>query len=176
MGTVNVLECIRTSALTVTGLNVTTDKVYENREIPGYRYVETDQLDGFDPYSNSKSCSELVTHSYISSYFQERGVTFSTARAGNVIGGGDYSANRIIPDAVYAFFPYICTTLPRLYNGLWLLSIVFEDILRKTRSWFRAERGRAHAFPPFRPCGRNRSGSKPEFAMLRSTRLAIFKC
>lgn len=102
MGTVNVLECIRTSALTVTGLNVTTDKVYENREIPGYRYVETDQLDGFDPYSNSKSCSELVTHSYISSYFQERGVTFSTARAGNVIGGGDYSANRIIPDAVRA--------------------------------------------------------------------------
>lgn len=102
MGTVNVLECIRHSPSVKTGLNVTTDKVYENREIPGYRYVETDQLDGFDPYSNSKSCSELVTHSYISSYFQDKGITFSTARAGNVIGGGDYSANRIIPDAVRA--------------------------------------------------------------------------
>lgn len=102
MGTVNVLECIRVTSSVSTGLNVTTDKVYENREIPGYRYVETDQLDGFDPYSNSKSCSELVTHSYISSFFLEKGITFSTARAGNVIGGGDYSANRIIPDAVRA--------------------------------------------------------------------------
>ena len=102
MGTVNLLECIRHSSSVLTGLNVTTDKVYENREIPGYKYVETDQLDGFDPYSNSKSCSELVTHSYIASFLQEKGITFSTARAGNVIGGGDYSANRIIPDAVRA--------------------------------------------------------------------------
>lgn len=102
MGTVNLLECIRNSSSVKTGLNVTTDKVYENREIPGYRYVETDQLDGYDPYSNSKSCSELVTHSYISSFFQDKGIVFSTARAGNVIGGGDYSANRIIPDAVKA--------------------------------------------------------------------------
>lgn len=102
MGTVNLLECIRHSSSVKTGLNVTTDKVYENREIPGYRYVETDQLDGYDPYSNSKSCSELVTHSYISSFFLEEGIIFSTARAGNVIGGGDYSANRIIPDAVRA--------------------------------------------------------------------------
>ena len=102
MGTVNVLECIRVTSSVSTGLNVTTDKVYENREIPGYRYVETDQLDGFDPYSNSKSCSELVTHSYISSFFLKKGITFSTARAGNVIGGGDFSANRIIPDAVRA--------------------------------------------------------------------------
>ena len=102
MGTVNLLECIRNSSSVRTGLNITTDKVYENREIPGYRYVETDQLDGYDPYSNSKSCSELVTHSYVSSFLLDKGVAFSTARAGNVIGGGDYSANRIIPDAVRA--------------------------------------------------------------------------
>jgi CDP-glucose 4,6-dehydratase len=82
-------------------VNITTDKVYENNEwVWGYR--ETDPLDGFDPYSNSKSCSELVTHSYQKSFFQDGHAAISTARAGNVIGGGDFANDRIIPDAVRA--------------------------------------------------------------------------
>lgn len=101
MGTVNLLECVRMSDCTRSVVNVTTDKVYENREwVWGYR--ENDPLDGFDPYSNSKSCSELVTHSYRSSFLKERGVAVSTARAGNVIGGGDFAKDRIIPDCVRA--------------------------------------------------------------------------
>lgn len=101
MGTVHILECIRRSKCVKSVLNVTTDKVYENRQWPwGYR--ETDQLNGFDPYSNSKSCSELVTDSYRDSFLAGQGVAVSTARAGNVIGGGDFSADRIIPDCVRA--------------------------------------------------------------------------
>jgi CDP-glucose 4,6-dehydratase len=109
MGTVNVLECARECESVTSLLNVTTDKVYENREIPGYGYREDDKLDGFDPYSNSKSCSELATHSYAQSFFAEGAkgsaagrCAISTARAGNVIGGGDFSANRIVPDSVRA--------------------------------------------------------------------------
>ena len=101
MGTVNILECIRSSDTVQSFLNVTTDKVYKNNEwVWGYR--ETDELDGYDPYSNSKSCSELVTHSYRSSFFGNAGVAISTARAGNVIGGGDFARDRIIPDCVRA--------------------------------------------------------------------------
>lgn len=100
MGTVNLLECIRNSSnppLSV--VNVTTDKVYLNREWEwGYR--EDEALDGHDPYSNSKSCSELVTHSYNKSFFHDINLPVSTARAGNVIGGGDFSKDRIIPDCV----------------------------------------------------------------------------
>ena len=101
MGTVHILECVRQSDSVCSVLNVTTDKVYENRQWPwGYR--ETDTLNGYDPYSNSKSCSELVTSSYRSSFLDGRGVAASTARAGNVIGGGDFAAGRIIPDCVRA--------------------------------------------------------------------------
>ena len=101
MGTVNILECIRTSDSVRSFLNVTTDKVYQNNEWEwGYR--ENEPLDGFDPYSNSKSCSELVTHSYKSSFFEDGRVAISTARAGNVIGGGDFANDRIIPDCVRA--------------------------------------------------------------------------
>ena len=101
MGTVNVLECIRLSKDVRSFLNVTTDKVYENKEWEwGYR--ENEPLDGFDPYSNSKSCSELVTHSYKSSFLDGRGIAVSTARAGNVIGGGDFASDRIIPDCIRA--------------------------------------------------------------------------
>jgi CDP-glucose 4,6-dehydratase len=82
-------------------LNVTTDKVYENNE-SGRPIKENEPLDGYDPYSNSKSCSELVTHSYKRSFFDKGGVAVSTARAGNVIGGGDFADNRIIPDCVRA--------------------------------------------------------------------------
>lgn len=103
MGTVNVLECIRQSNSVKSFVNITTDKVYENKEWPwGYRENET--LDGFDPYSNSKSCSELVTHSYQKSFFADGRVAISTARAGNVIGGGDFSPNRIIPDCIRAAY------------------------------------------------------------------------
>lgn len=101
MGTVNLLECVRLSTCVKSVLNVTTDKVYHNNEwCWGYR--EDEPLDGFDPYSNSKSCSELVTHSYINSFFADGKVAVSTARAGNVIGGGDFANDRIIPDCVRA--------------------------------------------------------------------------
>lgn len=101
MGTVNILECVRLSDCVKSFLNVTTDKVYENKEWQwGYR--ENEPLDGFDPYSNSKSCSELVTHSYKNSFFADGRVAISTARAGNVIGGGDFANDRIIPDCVRA--------------------------------------------------------------------------
>lgn len=100
MGTVNLLECVRLSDCVKSVLNVTTDKVYKNNEwCWGYR--EDEPLDGFDPYSNSKSCSELVTHSYINSFFAGK-LPVSTARAGNVIGGGDFANDRIIPDCVRA--------------------------------------------------------------------------
>lgn len=101
MGTVNILECIRNSSYVKSFLNVTTDKVYLNKEwVWGYR--EDDELDGYDPYSNSKSCSELVTHSYKNSFFSDNKIAVSTARAGNVIGGGDFSNDRIIPDCIRA--------------------------------------------------------------------------
>lgn len=101
MGTVNILECVRSSSCVKSFLNVTTDKVYLNREWPwGYR--EDDMLDGYDPYSNSKSCSELVTHSYKKSFLADSGIAVSTARAGNVIGGGDFASDRIIPDCIRA--------------------------------------------------------------------------
>jgi CDP-glucose 4,6-dehydratase len=102
MGTVNVLECIRRHPVASSFVNVTTDKVYLNRELKDYAYQEDDPLDGFDPYSNSKSCSDLVTHSYANSFFAEKSCALSTARAGNVIGGGDFAKVRIIPDCVRA--------------------------------------------------------------------------
>lgn len=110
MGTVHVLECVRTHTCVCSFVNVTTDKVYLNREWEwGYR--ENEELNGYDPYSNSKSCSELVTSSYRNSFFRETerekyGERFrtaiSTARAGNVIGGGDFAVDRIIPDCIRA--------------------------------------------------------------------------
>ena len=101
MGTVNILEAIRHCESVKSFLNVTTDKVYENKEWHwGYR--ENESLNGFDPYSNSKSCSELVTQSYKQSFFADHRVAISTARAGNVIGGGDFANDRIIPDCIRA--------------------------------------------------------------------------
>ena len=101
MGTVNVLECVRQLGCVRSVVNVTTDKVYENKECSrGFR--ETDRLCGFDPYSNSKSCSELVTASYKNAYFADGATAVSTARAGNVIGGGDWAADRLLPDCVRA--------------------------------------------------------------------------
>jgi len=101
MGTVHLLESVRLNECVKAVLNVTTDKVYKNNEWEwGYR--ENEPLDGKDPYSNSKSCSELVTHSYKESFFTNKTVKVSTARAGNVIGGGDFAKDRIIPDCIRA--------------------------------------------------------------------------
>ncbi|MDR2357358.1 MAG: CDP-glucose 4,6-dehydratase [Oscillospiraceae bacterium] len=101
MGTVNLLECVRQAGGVKSLLNVTTDKVYLNRDrAEGYR--EDEQLGGYDPYANSKSCCELVTESYKNSFLSDMGVAVSTARSGNVIGGGDFAENRIIPDCVKA--------------------------------------------------------------------------
>lgn len=105
MGTVNILECLRNSNCVKSFLNVTTDKVYLNKEW-AWGYRENEELDGYDPYSNSKSCSELVTHTYSRCFFSDINcnliIPISTARAGNVIGGGDFANNRIIPDCVRA--------------------------------------------------------------------------
>lgn len=101
MGTVNICEAVRQCGSVKSFVNVTTDKVYRNNEWEwGYR--ETDALDGYDPYSNSKSCSELVTSSYTKSFLNANGAAVSTCRAGNVIGGGDFAKDRIIPDCVRA--------------------------------------------------------------------------
>ena len=101
IGTVNILDCVRNSECVRSVLNVTTDKVYQNNEwCWGYR--ENEPLNGFDPYSNSKSCSELVTYSYKNSFFDKMNIAVSTARAGNVIGGGDFADDRIIPDCIRA--------------------------------------------------------------------------
>lgn len=106
MGTVNLLECVRQTNSVRSVVNVTTDKVYKNQEW-AWGYRENEELNGYDPYSNSKSCSELVTSSYINSFFgkdaqTDREIAISTARAGNVIGGGDFASDRIIPDCVRA--------------------------------------------------------------------------
>jgi len=105
MGTVNLLEAVRNTGTVKSLVNVTTDKVYENKEwLWGYR--EDENLCGGDPYSNSKSCSELVTYSYRKSFFRGADdyciTAISSARSGNVIGGGDYAQERIIPDCVRA--------------------------------------------------------------------------
>lgn len=100
MGTVNLLECIRLVPSIKSFLNVTTDKVYENNDKVNHPFKEDEKLDGSDPYSNSKSCSEIITHSYYKSFLKDMNIAVSTARAGNVIGGGDFSNDRIIPDCV----------------------------------------------------------------------------
>ena len=99
IGTVNVLECIRRHDCVKAAVMITTDKVYDNLE-DGHAYREDERLDGYDPYSNSKSCASLAIHSYKRSFLDEKGVSVSDLRAGNVIGGGDYAADRILPDCV----------------------------------------------------------------------------
>ncbi|MEN1989179.1 CDP-glucose 4,6-dehydratase [Paenibacillus hubeiensis] len=106
MGTVHLFEAVRSCRSVRAVVNVTTDKVYENqKQLKGY--LETDRLGGYDPYSNSKACSELLTSSYVQSFFSpenyaQHGVALATARAGNVIGGGDWAKDRLIPDLMRA--------------------------------------------------------------------------
>lgn len=97
MGTVNLLEAVRNTPGVAAVVNVTTDKCYENREWV-WPYREDEALGGFDPYSSSKACSELVTAAYRRSFLEAAGVQLASARAGNVIGGGDWAADRLVPD------------------------------------------------------------------------------
>lgn len=146
MGTVNICEAVRQTESVKSFLNVTTDKVYENKEWEwGYR--ENEPLDGYDPYSNSKSCSELVTHSYKNSFFTDGRVAVSTARAGNVIGGGDFANDRIIPDCIRAAVkhedivvrnpfstrPYQHVLEP-VYAYLMIAAMQYQD--HKYQSWY----------------------------------------
>ncbi len=102
MGTVHVLDAARQTGSVRAIVNVTTDKCYENKEwVWGYR--EDEPMGGHDPYSNSKGCSELVTSAYRKSYFNAAGVALASARAGNVIGGGDWATDRLVPDVLRAF-------------------------------------------------------------------------
>ncbi|KVD82481.1 CDP-glucose 4,6-dehydratase [Burkholderia sp. ABCPW 14] len=102
MGTVNLLEALRRTGCARAVVNVTTDKCYENRDWPwGYR--ESDALGGHDPYSSSKACSEIVSSAYRRSFLGQDSVALATARAGNVIGGGDWAADRLVPDVLGAF-------------------------------------------------------------------------
>jgi CDP-glucose 4,6-dehydratase len=107
LGTVHLLEACRDAEGLRVIVNVTTDKVYANVE-SGRAYRETDRLGGFDPYSNSKACSELATSAYVNSFFpptsyRSHGVAVATARSGNVIGGGDWARDRLVPDIMRAF-------------------------------------------------------------------------
>lgn len=101
MGTVNLLEAVRQATNVKAVLNVTTDKCYENREW-NKPYKEGESLGGYDPYSSSKACSELVTSAYRRSFLEAQGVALGSARAGNVIGGGDWAADRLLPDFLRA--------------------------------------------------------------------------
>jgi CDP-glucose 4,6-dehydratase len=101
MGTVNLFEAVRKTASVRAVLNVTTDKCYENREW-ARPYSEDEAMGGYDPYSSSKGCSELITAAYRRSFLAEAGVAVASARAGNVIGGGDWAQDRLIPDIIYA--------------------------------------------------------------------------
>lgn len=102
MGTVHVLEAARNVGTVKAIVNVTTDKCYENKEwLWGYR--EDEPMGGYDPYSNSKGCSELVTSAYRRSFFRQSNIAVASARAGNVIGGGDWATDRLIPDILRAF-------------------------------------------------------------------------
>ena len=102
MGTVHILEAARQTGSVKALVNVTTDKCYENREWH-WPYREIDPMGGYDPYSSSKACSEIVTSAYRRSFGKESGIAIGSARAGNVIGGGDWAADRLIPDCLRAF-------------------------------------------------------------------------
>ncbi len=111
MGTANLLQAARNSAAVQAIVVVTSDKCYENQAAWPWGYRETDTLGGYDPYSNSKACQELVVSAFRQAYLQEKGVAIATARAGNVIGGGDWSEDRLIPDAIRAYATKACLTI-----------------------------------------------------------------
>lgn len=97
MGTLNLFEAVRNADSVKAVVNITTDKCYENQEWP-WAYRESDRLGGYDPYSNSKACVELLTDCYRNSFFKEKNIHLASVRAGNVVGGGDWAQDRLIPD------------------------------------------------------------------------------
>lgn len=152
IGLINVLEAIRTSKLQTVFINITSDKCYENKEWT-WPYRENDPLGGHDPYSASKACSEIITISYRKSFFAEKNysdhkVAIATVRAGNVVGGGDWSKDRIIPDCVRslsennpifirnpkAIRPWQHVLEP-LAGYLWLGAKLFEDGQKYSQAW-----------------------------------------
>ena len=152
MGSVNLLEAVRHTRSVKAVVNVTTDKCYENKEW-AWGYRENEPLGGYDPYSSSKACSELVTGAYRNSYFNpllyaEHGVALASARAGNVIGGGDWAKDRLIPDLIRAFLTgdTVCIRNPHairpwqhvlepLYGYLMLAQQLHEDGIDFAEAW-----------------------------------------
>ncbi|PRR82855.1 CDP-glucose 4,6-dehydratase [Clostridium vincentii] len=147
MGTVNVLEAARNVDSVKAVIIITTDKCYENKEwVYGYR--ETDPMGGYDPYSSSKGCVELVTASYINSFYKEKGIALASVRAGNVIGGGDWAEDRVIPDFArsvsekksivirnpLAKRPWQHVLEP-LSGYLWLGALMLKDKEKYSSSW-----------------------------------------
>ncbi|KMT22629.1 CDP-glucose 4,6-dehydratase [Clostridium cylindrosporum] len=147
MGTVNVLEVAKNTDSVKSVIIITTDKCYENKEW-AYGYRETDSMGGYDPYSCSKSCVELIVSSYRNSFFNERGIALSSVRAGNVIGGGDWAEDRLIPDFVrsiienksifirnpLAIRPWQHVLEP-LSGYLWLGALMLEDKYKYNSGW-----------------------------------------
>ncbi|MBK5241001.1 CDP-glucose 4,6-dehydratase [Clostridium sp.] len=147
MGTVNVLEAAKNSSSVKGVVVITTDKCYENKEwVYGYR--ETDPMGGYDPYSSSKGCAELIVSSYRNSFYDERGIGLSSVRAGNVIGGGDWAEDRLIPDFVRSVSEEksivirnpIATrpwqhVLEPLSGYLWLGSEMLKDAKKYNSGW-----------------------------------------
>ncbi|WP_337961154.1 CDP-glucose 4,6-dehydratase [Caloramator sp. mosi_1] len=147
IGTVNILDIAKNIDSIKAVVVITTDKCYENKEwIYGYR--ETDPIGGFDPYSSSKGCVELIVSSYRNSFYNEKGIALSSVRAGNVIGGGDWAEDRLIPDFVRAVSqnkPVIVRNplairpwqyvLEPLSGYLWLGALMLEDKEKYSSSW-----------------------------------------
>lgn len=147
MGTVNVLEVAKNTDSVKAVVVITTDKCYENKEWV-YGYKETDSLGGYDPYSSSKGCAELVVSAYRNSFYNEKGMAISSVRAGNVIGGGDWAEDRLIPDFIRSVLEYKSINvrnplairpwqhvLEPLSGYLWLGALMLLDKERYNSGW-----------------------------------------
>jgi CDP-glucose 4,6-dehydratase len=150
MGTANLLEALARQHCARVVVVVTTDKVYRNRESP-YPYREDDALGGHDPYSASKAAAELVTASYRDCWLADAGVAVATARAGNVIGGGDWSEDRLIPDAVRAWQggePLVIRHPEAVRPWQHVLEPLCGYLLLAEKLWQSPERAEAYNFGP----------------------------
>ncbi len=150
MGTAHVLDALRGLDSVRVAVMVTTDKVYENREWP-YPYRETDPLGGHDPYSASKAASEIVVASYRDAFLRAQGVAIATARAGNVIGGGDWSEDRLIPDAMRAWFsgkPLLVRRPNAIRPWQHVLEPLYGYLVLAEKLWAQPELAGAYNFGP----------------------------
>lgn len=138
LGTSTVLDILKDSKSIQSVVVITTDKCYENHDL-GVPFTETDKLGGNDPYSASKACTEIVTNSYRSSFFDPSGIGLATARAGNVIGGGDFSDNRLVPDILKASnngiqlelrYPYATRPWQHVFDVLWGYLVLAENLTK----------------------------------------------